>query len=476
MQTILTSQQMAAADAYTIQSLGVAGIDLMERAALACCEAIVEMVPQGKPIGVIVGSGNNGGDGLAIARLLLNRGYQVTTLLALPDSSFTGDAAINFERLKAINAPIHAITDHDLQVGQYALLVDALFGTGLNRPIRGPIRDLIDRMNALPVDIFSVDLPSGLSGSTGKLQGEAIRAVRTVTFQHLKLAHVVTPSCTYCGKVTVADIGIHCAPGERHLYHHIDASHFKRAPRDQATHKGSFGSLAIIGGFSGMEGAANLAAVASLRFGVGKVRVYTNNRNRFHHDSVMVDNVAHYQPQYNALLIGPGLSRTEEAYAHIRRLSLEKERIIWDADALYFLKKYPPSSMGSEWVMTPHPGEAAMLLECLAREIQQDRLGSLEQLGEKYPGGWIVLKGYRSLIRSPSGDVTVCASGNPALAVAGSGDVLSGMLAAMMAQGYPIKEAVLMSCLRHGMAGDHWSSQHPDYAMLAEDIIADLIR
>ncbi len=476
MRTIFTSDQMAAADAYTIGTLGVPGVELMERAALACAEAIVEMVSPDQTVAVVAGSGNNGGDGLAIARILRERGYQVKTFLALPGRPFGGDAAQHFERLRASGATIAPADDRFLSAEPFALLVDALFGTGLDRPLGGFVRDLVMRMNAAPVPIFAVDLPSGLSGNSGRLLGETVRAKRTVTFQHLKLAHVVSPACTFCGHVTVADIGIRRPPGASYPNHLLEAEDYRRAQRGAVTHKGSFGTLAILGGFSGMEGAANLAAVAALRFGVGKVRVYTNNRNRYHHDSVMVENIAHYQPQYNALVIGPGLSRSDEAFAHVRRLNLERERVVWDADAIHYLKRQQPSCLGGEWVMTPHPGEAAELLDCLAREIQQDRLGALQRLGERYPGGWILLKGYRTLIRSPEGEVTICGPGGPALAVAGSGDVLSGMIGSLMAQGLSMKDAVLQACLRHALAGDHWSAHHPDYSMLAEDIIHDLTR
>lgn len=476
MRTILTSDQMASADAYTIATLGVPGVDLMERAAQACATAIAEMVTPLQTIAIIAGSGNNGGDGLAIARILTERGFRAKLFLATPDKPFRGDAAHHFERMRAAGVPVAPIDERSLSAEPYGLIVDALFGTGLDRPLGGAIRDLVMRMNAAPIPIFAVDLPSGLSGNSGRLLGETVRATRTVTFQYLKIAHAVSPACTFCGHVTVADIGIRRPPGEVYRHHLLEADDYRRPARSAVTHKGSFGTLGIIGGFSGMEGAANLAAVAALRFGVGKVRVYTNNRNRYHHDSVMVENIAHYQPQYNALVIGPGLSRSDEAYAHIRRLNLERERVVWDADAIHYLKRHQPSCLGGEWVMTPHPGEAAELLDCLAREVQQDRLAAIHKLAELFPGGWILLKGFRTLIRAPEGDVTVCGPGGPALAVAGSGDVLSGMIGALLAQGLSIKDSVLLACLRHALAGDHWSADHPDYSMLAEDIIHDLTR
>lgn len=474
MRTLLSSAQMAAADAYTIQAQKVPGIALMERAAMACSHQIMAMLASNRSVAVVVGCGNNGGDGLAIARLLLEQDYLVESFLAMPDKPFRGDAAHNFDRLKQMGGIIQPVDQLSFENGRFSLLVDALFGTGLNRALDGSLQELIIKINAAQLPVLAVDIPSGLLGDSGCLAGEAIVAQRTVTFQFMQPAHVITPASGLCGDVHLVDIGIQIPPGETHQQWVLDATDFHRPARDHMTHKGSFGSLAVLGGFTGMEGAANLAAVAALRFGVGKVRVFSNHHNGSHHDSVMTDHISQYVPGYNALVIGPGLSRTTVAFDHLRRLNLEKERVLWDADGLYYLKHQQPSSMGKEWVMTPHPGEAAALLNCLPQEIQVDRLNALERLSKQYPGGWILLKGNHTLVRSPEGLTYVLSTGTPALAVAGSGDVLSGMIGSLMAQGHPLKESVLMASLRHGIAGDRWSAQRPDYSMLAEDIIDDL--
>lgn len=473
MQPVLTAEQMNAADTHTIAQLKIPGIELMERAANACVLKIRQLFPEPCRVAVMIGSGNNGGDGLAIARLLLEAGFRVDVHRVFPKKSFQGDALTNYNRLVAMNVSFLGTEGNSL-ASDVALIVDAIFGTGLNRSVRGTVADLLAKINAHPAKILAVDLPSGLSGSKGSLLGEAVRADYTVTVQFLKMAHVITPAASYCGETTVADIGIRRGPETSCRRFLLEADDYRRRQRQPNSHKGSFGTLAILGGFSGMEGAANLCGVAALRFGVGKVRIFTNNRNRFHHDSVMVENINHFRNDYHALIIGPGLSRNEDAFAHLRRLSLERQRVLWDADGIYYIKRHGPNCLGAEWVMTPHPGEAAELLGCLSREIQQDRLGALAALGEKYPGGWILLKGYRSLIRSPEGEIFVCGTGGPSLAVAGSGDVLSGMIGSLMAQQVPVKDAVLMGCLRHGIAGDRWVDQYTEYSMLAEDIIDDL--
>lgn len=224
-----------------------------------------------------------------------------------------------------------------------------------------------------------------------------------------------------------------------------------------------------------MEGAANLASVAALRFGAGKVRVFTDNpSSRFHHDSVMVEHISHLVGSYDAWVIGPGLSRRDSVFHLLGDLDLNGQKVVWDADGLFFLNHNPLNHKGAEWVMTPHPGEAAMLLGWSADRVQKDRLAALDALQERFPAGWILLKGYRSLIASPQGERFVCATGNAALATAGSGDVLSGMIGALLAQGLPMEDAVLTATLRHGLAADRWVLHHPAHAMLAEDIIEDL--
>jgi len=475
MKPVLTASQMADSDRYTIETLGIPGIDLMERAARACSNLLLERLEPGQKTVVITGAGNNGGDGFAIARMLLHAGHEVDVLMMFPPEKLGGDALTNYQRLKELTHPVDMSSGHVLLKGEYVWIVDAIFGTGLNRAAGGRFAEMIEQMNAHSAHILAVDLPSGLSGSEGRLLGPAVHAQITVSFQALKLAHTVSPACTHCGMLVVPDIGIVVPQSIDIGTFLIEASDYHRPARPPESHKGSFGSLAIVGGFSGMEGAANLASKAALRFGCGKVRVYTNNPgNRFHHDSVMVDHISNLTGSYNAWIIGPGLGRTDESRLHVESLDLSQQRVVWDADGLWCLKNLANDQWGADWVMTPHPGEAAMLLDCSARDVQGNRIAAIKELGVRFPGGWIVLKGYRSLILSPTGLLFICGSGNAALAVAGSGDVLSGMMGALFCQGLPPDDAILSAVLRHGLAADRWVVNHPDYAMLAEDIIDDL--
>jgi len=274
----------------------------------------------------------------------------------------------------------------------------------------------------------------------------------------------------------VVDIGIGAPPGQRPRARWLQPEDYRRPARRFDSHKGSFGTLAVIGGCAGMEGAANLSALAALRFGAGKVRIYTDSPGgRFGHDSVMVDHLSDYSGGYDALVVGPGLATAEVTLERVAAMVSEATPTVWDAGGLYFLKQHRPGRMPAAWVMTPHPGEAAYLLDTGTADVQADRLAAIAALGRRYPGGWILLKGYRSLILSPAGELFVCGSGGPSLAVAGAGDVLSGMIGALLAQSFEARDAVLLACLRHGMAGDRWSERHRDYSMLAEDIIADLV-
>ena len=476
MKGVLSAEQMVASDQYTIQQLGVPGVELMERAAQACIEALTPHLTSQSNIAVITGAGNNGGDGFAIARLLLEAGYAANTIMLFEPEKLQGDALANYQNLKERTDSIVLCGDN-LEIDTHVeWIVDAIFGTGLNRPAQGRIADAIETINQHPSRVLAVDLPSGLFGSKSVKPGPAVKADITLSFQALKTAHCITPACLSCGQIIVPDIGIRI-PGSIEINtFFLNSEDYERPSRDPNSHKGSHGTLAILGGFEGMEGAANLCAVASLRFGAGKTKVYTNAAfGRFHHDSVMVANIDQLQNDHHQhWVLGPGLSRIDNAGTTLKKLSLSQARVVWDADSLYFLSQERPYHMGKDWVITPHPGEAGMLLGVNAAEVQRDRLAAIHALGETYPGGWILLKGHRSLILSPNGELFICGPGGPALATAGSGDVLSGMIGAMFAQGFPTDEAILLACLRHGIAGERWSRHHRDYAMLAEDIIEDL--
>lgn len=478
MQAIVTATQMAAADRYTIDQLGVPGITLMENAARACAQELGTLLEAQDRVLVLVGPGNNGGDGLAVARLLHERGVAVRVRCVCDPAALHGDAAVNYQRLTASGVPCEAPvdglrTDIDDDV---TWIVDSLFGTGLSRPLSGDLATLISNANAAPAKILAVDVPSGLNGNHGRVDGVAVQADVTVTFQRLKTAHVVTPACTFCGQIRLHDIGIQFSADAGINRFLLEASDYDRPKRRPDSHKGSFGTLAVVGGFHGMQGAAFLAGRAALRFGAGKVRLFSDAPDGFGQPGSLMVGDAGAGPgsqRYDAVVVGPGLSRAASAQSALEAWNLHEQRVVWDADSLAFVAQYR-EAMGRDWVMTPHPGEAAALLGVTTAQVQADRIAALAALANYYPGGWIVLKGYRTLIQGPDDELFICGTGNAALATAGSGDVLSGMIGAMLAGGAAVGDAVLSAVLRHGLAADRWVQQYRDYSMTAEDIIDDL--
>lgn len=477
MKIVVTAAQMNAADQFTIQSQGVSGLELMEKAARHCFQVLVEKTAGPCSVAVLAGGGNNGGDGFALARMLAEAQYQVSVFAFKSLQNCAPDAAENYRRLLETGVtPQEVSTPEDLVLpSDLNWLVDSMLGTGLQGAPKGLYAEAIEILNQHPAPVLAVDLPSGLSGNHGQVLGRCVQGDVTVTFQNLKWAHVLTPACLACGEVVVVDLGISFPDVDDLNGYLCQAEDYHRKPRSLASHKGSFGYLGILGGFKGMVGAANLAGLAGLRFGAGKVRLFGDqHHNLSRHDSLMTAHWHQLIPhELDSLVIGPGLSRDAALFDELKALDVASRPIVWDADGLYLLKQLD-TIPGTPWIMTPHPGEAAYLLGCHSKDIQADRLGSLKALTSQFPGGWIVLKGYRTLVGSPSGECFVIGTGNASLATAGTGDVLAGMIGAMCAQGRPAEEAILLACLRHGMGADRWILQHPDHSMIAEDLIEDL--
>jgi len=480
MKAILTSGQMARCDQYTIDELGTPGLELMEQAAASAVDELLRRVTSGELICVMTGAGNNGGDGFAMARLLIQQDYDVHTFCFFPRTRYQGDALTNYNRLVRMGAPVTHVDDRSsFRVpSRCAWIVDALFGTGLSRPLEAGFKDLVQAINRHPAQVLAVDLPSGLCGDHGERIGPSVRATVTVTLGTLKLAHVVTPACGDCGEVIVKDIGIKLAPDVKVGCFLLEREDYQWSSRPSISHKGSYGTLAIVGGTRGMEGACNLASLAALRFGAGKVRILTDypGSPRFRHDSVMVGPFPEQTDleAYDALVVGPGMGRGEEMGRRMRDFDPGAKPTVWDADGLYWLAAHS-RRLVQEFVLTPHPGEAARLLDWTVGEVQARRVEAVRALLEGYPGGWILLKGFRSLIINPEGVIHVLGTGNPALATAGTGDVLAGMIGALLAQGLSAGDAVTLAALRHGMAADRWTVSHPDHSMIAEDLIHDLV-
>jgi NAD(P)H-hydrate epimerase len=501
---VLDARAMRAADAEAIRS-GVASEDLMENAARALCRELRRAWPGARRVVVVCGPGNNGGDGLAAARLLALDGASVSIFTLRDPASYSGDPASNAARARAVGLSLVSLADRG---GPAALrralaasdaVVDALFGTGLSRPLQGDARLTVGAVNASGRPVLAADLPSGLASDTGALLGPALRAVSTVAFGAPKPCHVLPPASDCCGRVVVADIGIPRKALERRarrlwLAEPSDIRALLPA-RPRNSHKGDFGRLAVIAGSRGKAGAAVLAARGALRGGAGLVTVFCADSLAPLLVAALPEAMTSALPEsagaiaeaggralaaaltgFDAAVAGPGLGEAAGTIRMLERLLREARiPIVADADALnafrgrptYFARRRSPT------VLTPHPGEAGRLLGRSSRAVQADRLGAARALARR-SRAVVVLKGANTLIASPSGEVVVNPTGTPLLATAGSGDVLAGVIGALLAGGLSARDAALAGAFLHGAAAELLARDLGDAGLLAHEV-ADAI-
>jgi hydroxyethylthiazole kinase-like uncharacterized protein yjeF len=471
---ILSVAEMAAADRAVIAA-GTSGLDLMERAGEAVADAVLRRAGRGARVLVLCGPGNNGGDGYVAARLLRGRGMAVTLASTCDLSALGGDAAAMAARWGGPVASMESVTaeDHDL-------VVDALFGAGLSRPLDARVGSIVSTFNAAGRPIISVDVPSGLSGDTGQALGVAVRATETVTFFRLKPGHVLLPGRMLCGQVTLADIGI--SPATVFAGASVPRT-FQNGPplwgacwpiHGSDTHKFRRGAVLVLaGGLTGV-GAPRLAARASLRSGAGLVTIACRPEALAAHaargpDALMqraVANVAAIESllgdkRLSAAAAGPALGLDAQAESAVLALLRSSVPLVLDADALTilarhslpFLKRACERRHGA-CVMTPHEGEFTRLF---AREDAVAMpVSKLERarLASALTSSIIVLKGADTVIAAPDGRAAINSTGSAALATAGSGDVLGGLIAGLLAQGMPAFEAACAAVWLHGRAGE----------------------
>ncbi len=401
---------------------------LMERAGAAAARIALEML-DGRCL-IVAGPGNNGGDARVVARLLAEAGHAPTLLCG--------------------NEPYPD--------GEFALIIDGLFGIGLARPVAGLHAQWIERMNASGAAILALDVPSGLDAETGAAPGPVVRATHTVTFIALKPGLLTGDGPDLCGMIDVCDLGL-AVPVDGVLVEPALFRHTLR-PRPQNSHKGSFGSVAILGGAPGMAGALLLAGRAALKLGAG--RVHLGMLERLPVDSgqpeLMLRDADDVLGHADVLAIGPGLGQSAQAAELLARTLDAPRPLVLDADALNLLAQDARLAgqlavRPAPTFMTPHPAEAARLLGTDTRTIQKDRIAAALKLARRF-AAHVALKGYGTLVATPDGRWFINASGNPGLATAGSGDVLAGMLAALLAQGWPPLDALLAAVHLHGAAAD----------------------
>jgi NAD(P)H-hydrate epimerase len=481
---ILTAAQMRNIDRRATERFGIPSIVLMENAATAVVDAIFAHYPDCDRVAIVCGVGANGGDGFAVARHLENRGVVPVILIAGDRAKYIGDARTNLTICERLGIPMYdvgtSVDDALVHAADADLIVDAIFGTGLNRAPEGIYTDLIQAIAELRLPVIAVDLPSGANASSPVPFEPCINAEVTVTFAAPKLCHVFEPAASYCGEVIVADISIPDAAIEDEnvtlaLITPRDLQPLV-APRLSSTHKGTYGHLAVVAGSPGRSGAAVMCARGAIRTGAGLVTVITDPETAklVHAGSIesMTSSDDDFLERKNAVLIGPGLADDDASYARVRELvgKIELPMII-DASALnaFASRANELNPHKRPRVITPHPGELARLLGRTANEINDDRIAAARDAA-RITNCVAVLKGYQTLIADPDGQVRVNPTGNPGMASGGMGDVLAGIIGALLARDVDPFEAACCGVYLHGLAGDILKDEMGDTGLAATDL------
>jgi len=466
-------------DRRTIEDFGVPGYQLMCRAGAAAVEALRRRWPE-RSVVVLCGAGNNAGDGYVIARLMREAGCQPRVIALVDPERLRGDALRAAEDFIAGGGTIERWSGLPDSAG--AVFVDALLGTGLDRDVGGVFAEAVAAINAAPAPVLAVDIPSGLNADTGATMGIAVEADLTVTFVGMKAGMLTARGPALCGDIVFDDLRMpaEAAQGVALKARRITARQIESClpPRPADAHKGNSGHVLVIGGGAGMPGAARLAGEAALRAGAGLVSVATrpahvpviaSGRPELICDGV--NEAGDLLPMFEratVVALGPGLGHGDWASAMAAAALGSGLPLVVDADGLNLLAESPQRR--DDWVLTPHPGEAARLLGLDTRTVQQDRFASVARLAERY-GGTIVLKGAGSLVQTADDTPWLCSAGNPGMAVAGMGDALTGIIAALAAQCLDLELAARCGVWIHARAGDIAAGTRPR-GLLASDLFA----
>jgi ADP-dependent NAD(P)H-hydrate dehydratase / NAD(P)H-hydrate epimerase len=465
---LLSSAEMAEADRLTIAG-GVPGLDLMERAGAAVAAAIVAKYPAGSRVAVVAGPGNNGGDGFVAARHLADRGYRVEVLLLGDASRLKGDAAQAAAKWKGPVVPAAIPRLEDARV-----VIDALFGAGLDRPVEGEARRLIEAMNARPAPIIAVDLPSGINGTSGEVMGIAVQAAQTVTFFRKKPGHLLLPGRLHCGSVSVADIGIPdsvLTPVGAETYENAPPLWRSQFPVPRLTgHKYNRGHAVVISGPSWSTGAARLAARGALRAGAGLVTIASPREalaiNAAANLAIMVRSVDGADElgaflgdrRFNAVALGPGLGVGEATCSLVLTALAGDRAVVLDADAITSFTGAPQQlaqalrERTGATILTPHEGEFSRFFWALDQRTKVGSKLDRARLAATLTGATVLLKGGDTVVATPDGRASIAANAPAYLATAGAGDVLTGIAAGLLAQGMPAFEAASAAVWLHGEA------------------------
>ena len=499
MQYLITGEQARAIDAYTIRGCGVPSLVLMERASLAVAEECERMVRKCTDCRflAVCGNGNNGGDGIAAARILFARGYKAEILLAGDPDRLSDDCAAQLKIAAHFGVPVQRFCD----LSSYDVLIDALFGTGLSREVSGKYAVLIKEMNSSGTRICAVDIASGVHAGTGQILGTAVNAEVTVTFGDQKLGMVLYPGALSCGRIVCAEIGF--APQAREeagvCYFAPEPSDLQKIPkRHPDSHKGSYGKVLTIAGSRNMAGAAALSGRAAYLAGAGLVTLLTPECNRvilqtlvpeavmktYDEDGALPEEFPALMSDASVVVIGPGLGMSEKAQQLVHGVIRSAQcPVVMDADALNILAQHPEwmeemrtaSELCSRasFILTPHKRELSRLTGDNIQSLQEKLLQICVAFSRNY-GVILVAKDARTLVSDGTGNVFVNTSGNDGMACGGSGDVLTGIIAALAAQGSSPLDAARLGVYLHGLAGDAAAARKGRYGMTASDIAGAL--
>ncbi len=482
------AEQVRELDRIAIEERGIAGIQLMKRAGRAVLDTLLECWPEPELITVYCGTGNNGGDGYIVAALAAEKNIPVQVIRVGDASKLAGDADSAFDY--AWNNHVEMTDLEKAQAPEQGVIVDALLGTGLGGGVRDEFRTAIEQINQSGLPVIAVDIPSGLCGDSGAVLGCAAKADLTVSFIGLKRGLYTAMGPEYSGEIFFDDLAV---PAD--IYEQIDAGVelleldellYALPARQRHDHKGCFGHVLVIGGDSGFGGAVAMAAEAAARCGAGLVSVATQPEHvagvMARCPELMVRAVANHHElaplleNASVLVVGPGLGQSswsEQLLHHAVAHAVEQDKpVVMDADALNLLAEgrviedYP-----SRWLLTPHPGEAARLLDCSTDAVQKGRFPMAATLKERYKAA-VILKGAGSLVAAPGAPMALCPYGNPGMASGGMGDVLSGVLGALLAQGLNLATTARLGSCLHGYSADWLAQEYGERGLLASDLIA----
>lgn len=501
---IVSAGEMKEYDRNTIQHFGVPSMVLMERAALAVVEEIEKRFVPGMRVLIAAGCGNNGGDGIAVGRILRQHGYEVDFCLIGNREKCSEETKAQCRIIEKYGCPLQD------KIGnrEYDIIVDALFGIGLSRNLEGQFAKAVQEINGSNAFVCSVDIPSGIHTDSGEIMGEAVRAHLTVTFAFKKLGHILYPGCGYCGETICRDIGItrESFLGRVPKNHTFYGSPLDGMPdRNGGGNKGTFGKVLVIAGSIGMSGACELCAGSVYRMGAGMVKILTPEENRIIVQANLPEallstykvEVAGGQGAFGELhqrlekdmewadciLIGPGIGKGREAYAMLEQVLAEsKKPLVIDADGLnllaendnlkQLLKECPKERR--EIVLTPHLAEFARLFGGTVEDIKRNLLDRPKEMADKY-GCTVVCKDARTVVATPfGGEIYLNTSGNDGMATAGMGDVLTGVIGGLMAQGMDGCKAACLGVYIHGRAGDEAVKRKGRYGLMARDVVNGL--